>query len=120
MTDVWFSITVKEDEIKWFAVMYNGKRKTLYIAKLNTRFLKDEDGKINKLFKMTCLKPKVGFGTLLENSSKYLHPDQGMFDPWNIIYDLVTAIPCGSNKFDVPEYYKAHQVFLNIRSSRMN
>ena len=89
------------------------KKKTLYIAKLNTRFLKDEDGKIDKLFKMTCLKPKVGFGTLLENSSKYLHPDQGMFDPWDIIYGPMTAVRHGSNKFNVPEYYKADKVFRN-------
>jgi len=35
---------------------------------------------------MTCLKPKVGLGNILEDTTKHLPPDQGMFDPWDVIY----------------------------------
>ena len=49
---------------KWFAIVYVSKRKrSLYIAKLLKRFLKDKDGPANE-FLMRCLKPKVDSGTV--------------------------------------------------------
>ena len=45
---------------KRFAVVYQGKRNAvLYIAKVERRFLSDEEGTVDK-FLMICLKPKVG------------------------------------------------------------
>jgi len=44
--------------------------------------LHDENGRVDKLL-MTCLKPKVGLGNILEDTTT---PDQGMFDPWDVIY----------------------------------
>jgi len=65
---------------KWFGVIYSSKKRaSLFIAKINKRFLHDENGRVDKLL-MTCLKPKVGLGNILEDTTKHLPPDQGMFD----------------------------------------
>lgn len=117
---VWSSINwpVEEDEIvgRWFAVIYNGKRtKTLYIAKANRRFLEDENGSIDKLL-MTCLKPKVGLETLLEDTPKHLPPDQDMFDPWDIIYGPMMAVNHGTDKFEVPKYEEAKKFFHSVKN----
>ena len=120
LNKVWSSISwpVEENEIlgKWFAVIYNGKRtKTLYIAKVNRRFLEDENGSIDKVL-LTCLKPKVGLGTLLEDTPKHLPPDQGMFDPWDIIYGPMIAVAHGTDKFNVPKYEEAKKFFDSVKN----
>ena len=66
---------------KSYAVVYSGKRsKILFIGKLDQRFVVGADYEVDKLL-ITCLKPKVGLGTILEDTSKHLPPDQRMFDP---------------------------------------
>ena len=42
------------------------------------RFLVDEDGYIDTLC-MRCLKPKVGSGTILEDTPTHLPPDEHLF-----------------------------------------
>ena len=99
----------KEEDLvgKRFAVVYQGQRTaTLSVAKIGKRFLQDTDGEVDKLM-MMCLKPKVGMGSILEGTPKCLPPDQGMFDPWYVIYGPMEAIQLGANKFDVPKYQDA-------------
>ena len=62
--------TNKEENLlgKHYAVVYSGKHsKILYIAKLEQRFLVNVDGEFYKLL-MSCLKPKIGLGTILEET----------------------------------------------------
>ena len=66
---------------------------------------------------MTCLKPKVKLGAVLEDIPKHLPPDQGMFQPcWYIISDPMEAVPLGSNKFNSPKYNKAKTVFEAVKN----
>ena len=75
------------------AVVYSVKRsKILFTTKHDQSVLVNADGEIDKLL-MTCLKPKVGLGTILENKPKRLLLDQGMFDPWDIIFGSMEAVP---------------------------
>lgn len=81
--------------------MYSRKHsKILYIAKLDQRFLANVDGEVDKIL-MTCLKPKVKLGAVLEDTPKHLPPDQGMFDRWDIIFGPIEAVPLESNKFSM-------------------
>ena len=91
--------------------MYSGKHsKILYIAKLDQRFLANVDGEIDKIL-MTCLKPKIGLETILEDTPKHLPPYHEIFNPWDIIFGPIEAVPLGSNKFNIPKYEEAKTVF---------
>ena len=91
--------------------MYSRKHsKILYIAKLDQRFLANVDGEVDKIL-MTCLKPKIGLGTILEDTPKHLPPDHKMFNPWDIIFGPMEAVPLGSNKFNISKYEEARTVF---------
>ena len=89
--------------------------KRIYITKLDQRFLIDGDGKADKLL-MASLKQKVRLGTILGDTPKHLLPDQGMFDPWGIIFGLVEAVLLGSNKFNIPKYEKAKTVYEAVKN----
>ena len=82
---------------------------------MKPRFLEDSDGKIEKVL-MTCLKPKVGLGTIVEDTPKHLPPDEDMFDPWDVIYGPLQAIPHGSDKFDIPDYEKVKELFTIVKN----
>ena len=91
--------------------MYSGKHsKILYIAKLDQRFLANVDGEIDKIL-MTCLIPKIGLETTLEDTPKHLPPYHEIFNPWDIILGPIEAVPLGSNKFNIPKYEEAKTVF---------
>ena len=78
---------------KRYAVVYSVKcSKILFTTKHDQSVLVNADGEVDKLL-MTCLKPKVGLGTILENKPKHLLLDQGMFDPWDIIFGSMEAVP---------------------------
>ena len=81
---------------------------------MKARFLEDSDGKVGKVL-MTCLKPKVGLGTIVEDTPKHLPPDEDMFDSWDVIYGPLQAIPHGSDKFDVPDYEKVKELFTIVK-----
>jgi len=89
---------------KWFAVVFNNKRKrSLFIAKLQKRFLLDKDGPADE-FLMRCLKPKTDSGIILEDTPKHLPPDEGMFSVSQIIAGPLKVIPKGPTSFMIPEY----------------
>ena len=63
---------------RWYTRIYEMKRnRKLYIGRLLRRFLLEEDGKVESI-EMRCLKPKVGSGTVLEDTPHHL-PDIGIF-----------------------------------------
>ena len=84
------------------------------MAKLDQRLLVNADIEVDKLLK-TCLKPKTGLGTILEDTLKHLTPDQGMFDPWDMFGPMET-VPLGSNKFNIPNYEEAKTVFEAVKN----
>ena len=64
LRETWQAFSPPTEEVNvvgnWYAVIYKGKRAvTLFIAKANKRFLRDENRTVDKLL-MTFLKPKVG------------------------------------------------------------
>ena len=61
---------------------------------------------------MSCLKPKVGSGTILEDCLKHL-PNESLFDIHNIIDGPLEVIPKGSIHFDV-KYYNEIKDFFNL------
>ena len=97
----------KEEDIieeKWFAVIYAKKRtQHLFVAKANHRFLVDEGGQVDTVL-LTCLKPKIGSGNILEETPKHLPHDQDMFNLSDVIYGSIEAIQYGSDKFNIPKY----------------
>ena len=69
------------------------------------RFLVDEDGDIDTLCIMRCLKPQVGSDTILEDTPTHLPPDEHLFELQDILAGPLDVIPLkGSVKFDVPMY----------------
>ena len=55
LNKIWSAISPLNDETdivgKWLGVIYSGKkRSSLFIAKVNKRFLHDENGKVNTLY----------------------------------------------------------------------
>ena len=64
------------------------KGKKLYIGRLARRFLEDKDGEVDGIrIEMRCLKPKVGLGTVMEDTQNHL-PDIGIFK----IYDIIDGL----------------------------
>ena len=119
LRETWQAFSPPTEEVNvvgnWYAVIYKGKRAvTLFIAKANKRFLKDENRTVDKLL-MTFLKPKVGPGNILEETPKHLPPDQGMFDPWDVIHGPLKVIYQGSNKFMIPAYKKVKGIFESVK-----
>ena len=78
---------------KWFAVCYKGKKsESLYISKVVLRFLIDKDGPVECLL-MKSLKPKVGSGTILEDTPSHLPADESMFDLHDVIAGPIDVNP---------------------------
>ena len=84
----------KESDItgKWFVGIYQAKRtKRLCIGELIKWFLDNENG-IMYAIKMECLKPKVGLGTIMEDTPDHL-PDVGVFNIEDVVDDPLEALP---------------------------
>ena len=114
MNSVWRSLNppIKEEEIvgKWYACVYGEKKKqTLYIAKINMRYLFDVDGPTTDLF-MSCLKPGVGSTTILEESPEDL-TDEGKFPIYNVIAGPLNVLPIKGRKWEIPDYPKLRKFF---------
>ena len=109
----------KEEDLigKWFGVSYQGKRgEILYISKLVSRFLFDEDGPVDKLI-MRSLKPKIGSGTILEDTPAHLPPDESSFNLTDVIAGPLEVNPLkGSSKFDVPKYNQVKENFSILKN----
>ena len=88
----------------------------LFVAKANCRFLVDEGGQVDKVL-LTCLKPKIGSGNILEETPKHLPTDQDMFNLSDVIYVPIEAIPYGSDKFKIPKYdYVVKNLFDQVKT----
>ena len=64
---------------------------------------------------MTCLKPNVGLGMVREDTPGHLPPDQGMFNPQDLIYGSLDATP-HVTKFDVPCNRDAKDTFEIVKN----
>ena len=94
----------------------SGRSERLYIAKVVSRFLVDENGPVESLI-MRCLKPKVGSGTILEDIPPHLPPDEGFFKLADIIAGPLAVNPLkGSIKFEVPDYENVQKRFSVLKN----
>ena len=66
-----------------------------------------------------CLKPKVGSGTLLEDTTEHL-PGITIFDIKYIIYGPLAAVPVRVRKFDVPKYEDVLEHFNIVKKLNRN
>ena len=61
--EAWRSLSppVSEESLlgKWYAVIFKGKKKPMYVGKVKKRFLEDKDEPVTHI-ELVCLKPKVG------------------------------------------------------------
>ena len=108
MKDTWRFVSPPNEESnvvgKWHAVCYQGKKSiNLFVEKANYRFIEDKNGPVDNII-MTCLKPKVGSGNLLEDTPKHLPADEAPFDMSNIIAGPLEVIPKGPTHILVPCY----------------
>ena len=89
---VWSEIypPVAENQLvrKFFAGIYysdtRGKKARLYVGKVMQRCLHESDGPTISLT-LSCLKPGIGFATMLDESSSHLQPDIDDFKAFNLI-----------------------------------
>ena len=83
----------QESEVisKWYIGMWETKKsKNLCIGRLMKQFLDEEDGKVFSV-EMSCLKPKVGLETIMEETPENL-PDVAIFKIEDIIDGPITAL----------------------------
>ena len=62
---------------------------------------------------MRCLKPKVGLGTVMEDTPDHL-PDIGIFKMYDIIDGPLDIVPLKGNKWDVPDYDVIYEHFKEV------
>ena len=115
LISTWKAISppVKESEIigQWYGVAYKGKRREiLHVAKVLRRFLYDEDGPVESLL-MSCLKPKVGSGNILDEPPKRL-PDNWEFNLKDVIVGPLEVTPHNATQFVVTNYDDLVQHFI--------
>ena len=72
----------------------------------------EEDGKVCSV-EMSCLKPKVGLGTLMEETPEHL-PDVAIFQIEDIIDGPITALPMKRKKWEIPDYDKIFSYFQEV------
>ena len=77
---------IKEEDIigKLYGVIYGKKKTSLFVAKVEKRFLVDKDGCVQSIM-MRCLMPKMWSGTTLKDTPKHLPPDIIMLGPLEVI-----------------------------------
>ena len=117
LISTWKSLSppVKESEIinQWYGVAYKGKRREiLHVAKVLRRFLYDEDGPVESLL-MSCLKPKVGSGNILDEPPKHL-PDNWEFNLNDVILGPLEVSPHHATQFVVKDYDDLVQHFNTV------
>ena len=81
-----FSPAVAEESVlgKWYAVIYSTKRTgQLFVSKIMKHFMVDENSTVDCL-NVLCLKPKVGSGTLLDDTPSHL-PNIRLFNLADVI-----------------------------------
>ena len=105
----------KETEVigRWYAAIFATKRtKRLYVGRLLKRFLKDEDGDVDSI-QLHCLKPKVGSGTVLEDTPDHL-PDISIFPVHDVIAGPLNVIQIRGEKMDIPDYDLIEDMFHKV------
>ena len=104
---------------KWYTVIYAAKRaRHIYVGKILKRFLLEENGDVDCL-EVHCLKPKVGSGTLLEDTPTHL-PDVSLFKLADVVYGPLEVIPIKAGKFDVLEHKKVVEHFKVVKDLERN
>jgi len=99
---------------KWYAVIYSTKKTDqLFIGKIMKRFLTDKDGPVDFL-EVRCLKPKVGSGTLLDDTPAHL-PDISNFRLTDVIYGPLNVVPMKGGKFDVINYENVFNHYKSVK-----
>jgi hypothetical protein len=108
---------VTEETIKgkWYGVIFSNKRcNQLFIGKVLRRLLVDENGPVESI-EFRCLKPKVGSGTVIDDTPLHL-PDISLFSLSDIIYGPLEVIPLKGQKFNVPLYPAVVEQFNDVNS----
>ena len=107
----------KEEDLvgKWYGVIYESKRcSMLFVGKILRRFLHDEEGPVDSV-EIRCMKPKIGSGTILEDTPAHC-PDVSTFQLTDVIFGPLNVVPLKGNKFDVPEYEKVVEHFNIVKN----
>ena len=123
LQETWKSLSPpnKEEDLigKWYGVIFETKRSSmLFIGKIVRRFLLDEEGPVDSL-EIRCMKPKVGSGTVLEDTPAHC-PDLSFFQLTDVIYGPLGVVPLKGNKFDVPKYNNVVEHFNIVKNLKRN
>ena len=87
------------------------KQEVIHQSVIET-FLLEEDGKVESV-EMHCLKPKVGRGTVLEDTLDHL-PDIGIFKIYKIIAGPLKVVPLLGSKMDKANYEAVYNLFRDV------
>lgn len=117
LLETWYSLSppTQEKDIvgKWFAGIWATKKsKKLCIGRLMKRFLDDEDGKVTAI-ELSCLKPRVGLTTIMEETPSHL-PDIAIFKVEDIIDGPIRALPLKGKKWDIQDYDSIFSYFQEV------
>ena len=104
-------VSRKSSWFKWYAVIFKGKNKPmLYVGKVKKRFLEDKDGPVTDIM-LLCLKPKVGSGTILEDSPTHFEKFADLIPLVDVIAGPLIVEPLEGNTFNVPKYEDVVRIF---------
>ena len=104
----------KETLLRSWYVIYEQRKKILFITKLLNRFLHDKAGPVQS-FQMKCFKPKCGSGNILKNTPQHLPDYVDNFYLSDIIAGPLTVIPKGSQNFEILNYEQVVELFNQAR-----
>ena len=121
LKSVWSEINppVAENQLvgKFFAGTYysdsHGKKAGLYVGKVMQRFLHDSKGPTISLT-LICLKPGIGFATVLDETPSHLPPDIDDFKAFNLIVGPLEATAEKGKKWRITDYPKVQQTFDKV------
>ena len=104
----------KETLLRSWYVIYEQRKKILFITKLLNRFLHDKAGPVQS-FQRKCFKPKCGSGNILKNTPQHLPDYVDNFYLSDIIAGPLTVIPKGSQNFEILNYEQVVELFNQAR-----
>ena len=90
----------------------------LFVGKIQRWFLQDESGHVDCV-EVHCPKPKVGSGTVLEDTPTHL-PDISVFSLVDVIYGPLEVVPLKGEKFNVPQYQQVVEHFNCVNKIKRN
>ena len=91
----------------------HGKKARLYVGKVMQRFLQDFEGPTISLT-LSCLKPGIGYATVLDKTPLHLPRDIDDFKDFNLIAGPLEATAGKGKKWQITDYPKVGQTFDKV------